>query len=441
MLIQTLLCLIALVVYSCKKEYKPVNEYELTSLWLELGLKITKTTPSNSPTFASRCFGYIGLTMYESVVVGYPDYQSLSHQLNQFSKLPNPSVDKNCNWMLSFNAAQAQILRQLYIQTSNENKSKIDFLEKELENRIQAGNKKDYDITSCRNYGKSIANKIFEWSKSDGGHRGYLKNFDKRINYEEKLGSWRPPLFGQSFSHYPLHPHWGKNRTFLQTNRGIDTPEMIPFDTLKNSPYYQQMLKVYETERALTKEDKQTAIWWSDDPDSTYTPPGHSMFIAKEFIKKEKLNLIESSRLVCALGMALSDAYVKCWEWKYHYFSERPNTYIPKYIDERWESFWPDPPFPAFPSGHAIQGSTAATILTSFFGVSPFEDIIHRGRYRDEVRDTEFVPRSFTSFEEMAEQCAKSRLLGGIHTPQDNTIGIAQGKIIGNNVLNLKWKR
>ena len=68
-------------------------------------------------------------------------------------------------------------------------------------------------------------------------------------------------------------------------------------------------------------------------------------------------------------------------EWKYHFFSERANTYIPKFIDAEWESFWPDPPFPAFPSGHAIQAAAAATVLEDTFGEQfVFTDRAHEGR-------------------------------------------------------------
>ena len=97
---------------------------------------IAKTTPANSPTFASRCFGYIGLTMYESVVNGYPEYQSVAPQLNGLGNLPLPEQNVAYNWQLVLNAGQAEIIRNIYIQTSDKNKAKIDSLEKDFEKRI-----------------------------------------------------------------------------------------------------------------------------------------------------------------------------------------------------------------------------------------------------------------------------------------------------------------
>src|SRR6188474_1280577 len=76
---------------SCKQESKKLPEdFELATAWADMTNYITKNTPANSPTFASRCFGYIGLTMYESVVNGYPEYQSVAPQLNELGILPLP---------------------------------------------------------------------------------------------------------------------------------------------------------------------------------------------------------------------------------------------------------------------------------------------------------------------------------------------------------------
>lgn len=438
------LFMVSIFLFSCQSKPKlpPLTDHEIAEKWAEMTLYITKNTPANSPTYAARCFGYIGLTMYESVVPGSPEYNSLAGQLNGLDKLPVPKAGETYNWQLSLNAGQAQILRSIYNQTSDENKAKIDSLEQLVRENIAEQINDKTLIDKSIAFGRSIADSIFEWSKTDGGHRGYLANFDKKMTLPEGPGKWMPALFSQSFSHYPLHPHWGENRTFLKENAALETPPMIPFDTIKGSPYYQQMLAVYEKNNSLTTEEKQTAIWWADDPDSTFTPPGHSYYLATLVIKDKKPSLIECASTYAHLGMALSDAYVECWKWKFHYFSERPNTYIPKYIDQRWESFWPDPPFPAFPSGHAIQGGAAAEILTYLFGENyAFDDGSHAGRWRDEIRSTEFVGRSFKTFQEMAEQCAYSRFLGGIHTPQDNETGLREGKRIAQNVENLIWKK
>lgn len=421
-----------------KKSY---TEGEAALEWAKMATYITQYTPSNSPTFASRAFGYIGLAMYESVVHGFPGYQSMAGKLNGLGQLPEPDSTLTYSWVLSMNAAQASIIKDIYLQTSDENKARID----SLENIIfqQLSDTLDAAITQRSvAYGKEVARAVFEWSKTDGGHRGYLKNFDKAMVHPDRPGGWQPPLFAQSFSHHPLHPHWGKNRTFVKANRDLPLPEIIPYDTLPDSPYYQQFIEVYNKERELTREEKEAAIWWGDDPDVSFTPPGHSYYLATLGLEKDTLPLIKYAETYAKTGMAVADAFIKCWEWKYHFFTERPNTFIPKFIDPEWESFWPDPPFPSFPSGHAIQAAAAATVLENTLGKNiAFTDRAHEGRERDEVRDTDFVSRSFNSFWEAALETADSRFYGGIHTPQDNEVGLEQGVKIAENILALNWKQ
>lgn len=418
-----------------------ISEQQLALEWAKMSLYITRFTPANSPTFASRGFGYIGLTMYESIVHGYDSHLSLDGKLNGLEQLPQPDTALTYNWPLSLNASQAFILKNIYQQTSDENKARIDSLEMALKKHFSRGLKNE-EIERSVNYGKAIASHIYEWSKTDGGHRGYLNNFDKDAVHPERPGSWKPPLFAQSFSHLPLHPHWGENRTFVKNNSEIPIPYMIPYDTVPDSPYYNEFLKVYNKDLELTQAEKEAAIWWGDDPDVTFTPPGHSYYFGTLAVEKANPPLIQCAEAFAKIGMATADAFIKCWEWKFYYFSERPNTFIPRFIDNEWESFWPDPPFPCFPSGHAIQAAAAATALENVFG-KPFQftDRAHELRPRDDVRDTDFVIRTFNSFWEAAQETADSRFYGGIHTPQDNRVGLEEGAKIARNVISLDWKK
>jgi hypothetical protein len=428
---------------SCKQENKKLPEgFELATAWADMTNYITKTTPANSPTFASRCFGYIGLTMYESVVNGYPEYQSVAPQLNGLGSLPLPEKGVTYNWQLALNAGQAEILRNIYIQTSDLNKNKIDSLEHHFVSLFEMIIPDESIKNRSILYGKKIAQLIFEWSQTDGGHRGYLNNFDKKLVFPDKPGCWRPPLYAQSFSHFPLHPHWGRNRTFLAIDSTIAAPVFIPFDTLPGSAYYNQFKQVYEKEKILTQGEKETAIWWADDPDVTFTPPGHSYYLSTLAIRKTRPAMIKCAETYARVGMAVADAFRNCWKWKYQFFTERANTFIPQHIDQEWISFWPDPPFPAFPSGHAIQAAAAATVLTNLYGENfAFTDSAHVGRERDEIRHADFKARHFNSFWEAAEETAMSRFYGGIHTPQDNARGLEKGKIIATNINQLHWKK
>lgn len=437
--ISTLLSLLFIMACSTKEQSK-ISDKEVALEWANMTLFITRYTPSNSPTFASRAFGYIGLALYEAIVPGFSEYTSMNGQLNGLDQLPIVDDLKEYNWVLALNAGQSEILKKIYVQTSEENIQKIDSLEHVIFTQFQDGLDKK-TVSRSVEFGRSVAQTIFEWSKTDGGHRGYLNNFDKEMVHPDRPGAWKPPLFAQSFSHHPLHPHWGENRTFASTNKELEDPIMIPYDTTPGSPYYKQFENVYLKDLELTQLEKEAAIWWGDDPDVSFTPPGHSYYFATLAIEGHDISLIESAKIFAQVGMAVSDAFVNCWKWKYQFFTERPNTFIPKYIDEEWESFWPDPPFPSFPSGHAIQASAAATVLEHNFGKEfTFTDRAHEGRERDEHKETDFVIRSFDTFWDAALETADSRFYGGIHTQLDNEVGLDKGVEVAKNIYALEWK-
>lgn len=418
------------------------KDYEIPVLWADMTLLVTKGTPSNSPTFASRALGYIGLTMYESVVHSSPNHKSLVGQLSGLDKLPVPETGKKYNWILSLNASQAYIVRNIYVQTSDANKFKVDSLESVIQESI-SGQLNDDEVTNRSiAYGRSVAAAIFEWSKSDGGHRGYLANFDSKINYPSGAGYWKAPFFAQTISRFPLHPHWGDNRTFLKTNSGWKMPRCVRYDSLKESGYYKEFMDVYQSNKELTQQQKEIAVWWNDDPSDTFSPPGHSYNLASITIRSKAPDLVIAAETYARVGLSVADAFIVCWRMKYHFFTERPSTFISEHIDDEWEPFWPDPPFPAFPSGHATQASAVAIVLADLYGDTiNIVDNTHSGRSINKLRGVEYKQRNFNSFWEVAKETAYSRFLGGIHSMQDNIVGLEEGTKVGRNVNSLNWSQ
>ena len=239
-----------------------------------------------------------------------------------------------------------------------------------------------------------------------------------------------------------MHPYWGKNRTFVALNSNRPIPKPITYSTSSTSQYYAQFLEVYAKNKALTQEEKEIALFWGDDPSRTFTPPGHSYSTAAIAVKTAKPTLIKATQTFAMVGMAIADAFVSCWKAKFLYNAERPSTYIHSYINGGWISFWPEPPFPAFYSGHAVQGSASATVLTNLYGNEfKYVDTSHEGRGQDPLTLIFYKNRTFNSFWEAAEESAYSRFLGGIHCRNDNDTGLAEGRKIGQSFNDLKWKK
>lgn len=432
---------------SCKKdEPTPVTPQYTTATadiavqWTDMNLYIIQNSPSNTPTYASRSLGYLGLTMYECVQEGSGRNLSMKGQLKGLTGLPDLETGKKYNWIIALNAGESYILKKLYPHTSEANIKKIDSLTTEILKGQSIAETAEV-IERSTKYGEAVATAIFNWSELDGGENGWRRNFPV-IEIPTGAGKWRPPVAGQVNSALPLHPFWGDNRSFVEANGKLSVPNIIQYSGDSKSAYYAQFLEVYNKNKILTQEEKEIATWWGDDPSETAAPAGHSVNIATIAIKQAKPDLFKAAETYARVGIALADAFINCWKCKYLYWAERPAAYVNAYIDASWVQFWPEPPFPAFTSGHATQGSAAATILTALYGDNfKFTDNTYEGRPKNTLRNVEYKNRSFNSFQEFAEECAYSRLLGGIHTRQDNEVGMAEGRKIAANVNALFWKK
>ncbi len=95
---------------------------------------------------------------------------------------------------------------------------------------------------------------------------------------------------------------------------------------------------------------------------------------------------------------------------------------------------------PAVDMSNSLAGRLPGVFVIQTSGEPGF-DSAHVGRPRDELRDVDFKARYFNSFWEVAEETADSRFYGGIHTPQDNEVGLQEGRRIGQHVNALNWRR
>ncbi|ARK11300.1 vanadium-dependent haloperoxidase [Fibrella sp. ES10-3-2-2] len=410
---------------------------EVALQWSDMHLRLIRNSPGQTPPVASRTFSYAGLAMYESLVAGMPGNQSMAGQLQGLNPLPATQAGVSYNWALSANAAEAEILRGLFANTSAVYKNKIDSLEMVLYNQFKSTDAAVSERSAA--YGKSVASAIFEWSKTDGGHEGYNRNFPADFVTTTEAGTWRPTENGRVI---PMQPYWGKNRTMLASTSTQPLPVPLPISTQVTSQYFAQYLEVYAKNISLSQAEKEVAVWWADDPSETFTPPGHSYNLARIAVKNDKANLAKAAETFARVGIAVTDAFIACWKCKYVYNNERPYTFVRRAIDPNWVPFWPAPPFPGFASGHSTQSAAAAIVLTDLYGSSyTFTDDSHVGRVRDAKRNVDFKARTFRSFWEAAEESGFSRILGGIHTRQDNEVGLREGRSIGQNINALRWKR
>lgn len=176
----------------------------------------------------------------------------------------------------------------------------------------------------------------------------------------------------------------------------------------------------------------------------TFSPPLRFLAIADQVYDKENPGLETALFCNAKLGFATHDAGIGAWNSKYVYNLERPESYIKRVIDVKFEPIlnMPNgdlgisPSFPAYPSGHATFGGAGAAVLESVFGTYGMTDYCHKDR-------TEFegYPRTFGSFQEMAQENAWSRVPLGVHFRCDAEEGLRYGNEIGRTVNKLPWKK
>jgi hypothetical protein len=400
---------------------------EIATKWIDLQLKLIKTTPGYAPPVAARSLGYSGLALYESVVGGIKDNQSLVGQINGLNKLPEIDNTKEYNWGLSANSALAAMLKNLFSSTNDANKKTIDSMRVALETELRRDISLDVIERSTR-LGADIATAIFEYSKTDGGHEAYNNNFPSDFVVPKGVGLWVPT----STQKIPLLPYWGKVRSFVAINATTDPTAPTPFSYNASSDFFKQAKAVYDAKAALTADQKAIATFWADGG-GTITPPGHYMNIATIVIKKDKIKLDKVAETYAKVGMALSDAFVACWRCKYRFNLMRPVTYIKETIDPAWTPLIATPPFPEYTSGHSSGSGAFGEVMTSLYGDNySFVDNTHEGLHTN---------RTFKSFKEASEEAKNSRFYGGIHYPMGNEKGQENGGKIGKNVVELKFKK
>jgi hypothetical protein len=389
----------------------------VATAWLGELLALIRTTPGYSPPVASRAIAYTGITLYEAIVAGMPDHRSLAGLLPGLPPLPASGANAAYHWPTVATAGLAEILRSLFPGAPPSRLAAVDQLEANIASTAPRGIR----VRSIE-HGRSVARAVFAWSATDGGHEGYLHNVDSRYVPPLGPGFWEPT--GPGFLP-ALQPSWGANRHFIAASAECDPPPPTPYSTDPGSVCFREAAEVFVTINDLTTEQLAIARFWSDDPGTTATPPGHSLSILSQVVRARDASLAEAAEVWARLGIALADAFIGCWRVKYRDNLLRPITYIRATIDPGWGDPLPlvTPPFPEYTSGHSVQSAAAAAVLTAQFGDVAFDDHTHDARG--------LAPRSFASFEEAATEAAISRLYGGIHFRGAIEQGLVQGRRIG----------
>jgi hypothetical protein len=373
---------------------------------------------------------YPNIAAYEALLPQNKAYKTYAGRLNGLGAVPQPQAGEIICYPLAASIAFTSVAAKLVF-----NGDAIVAQEAEYLRQLDSMGIRKELLENSLNYGRKVGNYIVEWSKKDGyGERTALGGYIVKRDSSRWIPT--PPDYIDA-----IENNWGRLRTIALDSASQFRPSPpIPYNTNKNSEFYKESYRVYTAVTKPNPGDSATAWYWDDNPNTSVTdghityfiqknsPPGHWVNIACAVAEKENYNAIKTASLISKTAIALFDAFISCWEAKYHYNYVRPETFINKYIDKDWQPLIQTPPFPEYPAGHSTASASAATVLTKMVG----------DNYS--FLDSTEVPygrpiRKFNSFYEASDQASMSRLYGGIHFSNALNTGKGIGKAIGNLVI------
>ncbi len=273
-------------------------------------------------------------------------------------------------------------------------------------------------------------------------------------------GAWRPTGNGCTTA---VTPNWGRVRPFALTSGSQfrpPTPGGFPSyaGLLPSTLYANQVNEVKALGRfdspTRTADQTQIALFWANDIDGTYKPPGQHLDHTRIISQQRGLTLPQNARLFGLVGLAMADSGITAWGTKYDTPVDlwRPETAIQlagtdnnpaTTADPTWRPLLRtgagdtrfSPCFPAYTSGHATFGGSWARIMQRYFGtdaitfVGTTDDPQARG-----------VTRTFTSLRAAGDEDAISRIYLGVHYRFDADFGVSSGRSVADFVFNTQLR-
>lgn len=388
-----------------------------------------------SPPVASRIFAYPSIAAYEIIALQNSDYTSLTGQLKDLSAIPKPDETKTINYEVAAMVAHMELNKKLIFS-----EDKMEILRDSLYGIWEGKNQELFN--NSKDYGLKVSEHISAWMSKDNYNQ--TRTMPKFSVDTEDASRWQPtpPAYMAG-----IEPHWNKIRPFVIDSAAQFKPTPPPpFSMNKGSDFYKELVEVYDISNEITKmgdesEEIKIAQFWDCNPyvsvtrghlmfaTKKITPGAHWMGITKIASRNTNSDFARTLYAYTKASIAMSDAFISCWDEKYRSNLIRPETLINEHIDQNWKPVLQTPPFPEYTSGHSVVSGAASTALTDIFG----DDF----SFADDTEVPYGLPvRNFTSFRQAADEAAISRMYGGIHYRAAVEVGVKQGRDLGDFVVN-----
>lgn len=384
-----------------------------------------------NPPAASRYFAYCMMGAYTIIAQNDSSLHSLESIVHSWPKDLKPkqnngNYDPQIAAMYCILETGRQMLPSGYMLQEKE-----DSLIALLKRKKVAKAVIEYSV----NVAEDIASQVVKYAATD--------NYNKlsallRYTPVEGDGFWypTPPAYIEA-----VEPNWKSVRPMIIDS--CDQFKPIPpvvFGKDTSSSFYQLNREVYDAAVNAKPGQQEIAAFWDCNPFAISTsghmslgfkkisPGAHWMNIASIAAEKAGVGFNRHITLLTVGALTEMDAFISCWDEKYRSNRIRPETYINRYMDAKWQPLLQTPPFPEYPSGHSVVSAACAEVLTYFLGDNfSFTD-------NTEIM-FELQPRTFSSFREAAAEAAISRLYGGIHYRDAIENGVAEGRALASYII------
>ncbi|TYB44118.1 vanadium-dependent haloperoxidase [Actinomadura chibensis] len=222
----------------------------------------------------------------------------------------------------------------------------------------------------------------------------------------------------------PVFTHWAAVRPFA-LGRG-DRFRPVPPPALTTRAYARGINEVQslgqDTSTTRTADQTTQARFWAA-PIWNYWNE-----IAQSAARRHGIGLAATAALFAALDRTVADSVIAFYDGKYHYRVWRPITAIREadtdgnpdtHADPGWNPLATTPADPSYPGAHSVVAEAGAIVLGSFFGPDD--------TFTVSSESLPGVTRSFTSYQDAADEAGLSRVYAGVHTRPDHVAGALLG--------------
>lgn len=227
---------------SCKKDPVDLEEIypsEIVQAWINFDLRLLRANSAVLNNFIMvQHMAYSSIALYEATLADKAGYQTLSGQLDQMPDMPAKTQGLSYHSPAIANAVMGAMKRYYYSAISAADKTSTDSLEAAFNTKYQT----EVDAETFQrsvDYGKSIAQIIIDWSKTDGSltvHPTYVLPVGP--------GQWEKTPTGFLA---PQNPFWSTNRSLMP---GILAAAQIPpppvYSTDPSSQFYAFAKETYD---------------------------------------------------------------------------------------------------------------------------------------------------------------------------------------------------